>query len=88
MSSDDGNPLDLTKLRDIHFGRLLWDLNVCAGETAHYYHPVNNTAPDLSSNYVLIQLDPNEGDFFGSLNLTMAVLNTTKDLDPHEIQLA
>ena len=71
LSSVDGKALDLTKLRNIHFGKLTMDLNVCEGETAHYYHPVNNTAPDLSSNYVLVQLDPVEGDFFGSLNLTM-----------------
>jgi hypothetical protein len=62
---------------------------VCEGPNAHYYHPVNNTVPDLSGNEVVVELetmDNNQSDWFKALNMTLRVLNTTKDLDPHETQ--
>ena len=88
----DGTPLDLTQMRDIHYGRHQYELNICEGATAHYYHPVNDTAPDLSTNNVTVWLKPHEGpdsgNFFNDLDFTMSILNTTKDLDPHETQQA
>jgi len=44
-------------MRDIHFGSLAYDLNVCEGVNAHYYHPYDNKAPDLTGNSVTIELE-------------------------------
>jgi len=33
-------------------------------------------------------MDKNKSDWFRALNMTLRVLNTTKDLDPHETQKA
>ena len=83
--------IDLTKMRDIHFGNLKLDLNVCEGPNAHYYHPYDNKIPDLTGNTVTIELEPmdnNASDWFTALNMTISILNTTKDLDPLELQKA
>ena len=81
--------LDLTKMRDIHFGDLRYDLNVCEGPNAHYYHPYNNTVPDLSGNEVIVPLevmDKNQSDWFKALNMTIRVLDTTRDKGPTELE--
>ena len=75
-------------MRDIHFGNLKYDLNVCEGPNAHYYHPYDNKIPDLSGNEVVVELEPmdnNSSDWFHALKMTMRILNTTHDLDPHEL---
>jgi hypothetical protein len=60
IQSLDSEPLDLTVLRDIHFGNTKVDLNVCEGDKAHYYKPKDGKAPDLTSNYASVVLTPNE----------------------------
>jgi len=81
-------PLDLVKLRDIHFGHKDVDFNICEGDLAHYYRiAVGPKDPDLSGNSVSLYLYNFDETFINNrldLTLTMQILNTTKDLDPHE----
>ena len=48
ITSTDGNGIDMSILKDIHFGNSATDLNIC--DVKSQYYKVSGDAPDLTAN--------------------------------------
>ena len=91
LRSNDSTPLNLLELRDIHYGHKDVDFDICEGDKAHYYRLALVKEPDLTGNYVnlwLYNFDETLTNNRLDINLTLQILNTSKEQDPHGTILA